>query len=165
LSKGGSIIQAASRIAAPIVQELGLYIWDIQYVKEGATWYLRVIVDKDQEGGIDLKDCESCHRRLSAALDEADPIEGSYWLDVSSPGLERELTKEWHYEKLSGQAVQVNLIRPANGQKLFIGRLKNKDENGIHILIDGETEMTFLPAEAAWVRLYYDFDSVEEETE
>jgi ribosome maturation factor RimP len=156
MSKGGSTLQIARKLAEAVAEGLGVYIWDIQYLKEGASWYLRALIDKD--GGITLKDCEDFHRAFGAVLDKEDPIEGNYWLEVASPGLERELNKDWHFEKLIGERIQVKLIRPKDGQSLFIGELRGKDADGIKILTDSGEEALVAPKEAAWVRQYYDFD-------
>ena len=88
----------AEELAQPILDEMGLLLWDVVYEKEGSGWYLRYYVDK--EGGIDINSCEAFSRAVEKALDAADPIEGSYTLEVSSPGIERQLTRDWHFEAL-----------------------------------------------------------------
>ena len=94
--KGGNTVAAVWDIAAPIAEQLGLDIWDIRFVKEGADWFLRIFIDKD--GGVTIEDCENMSRAMDAPLDEADPIPQSYCLEVSSPGVERELTRDSHFE-------------------------------------------------------------------
>lgn len=111
----------AEELAAPILEEMGLQLWDVVYEKEGSGWYLRYYVDK--EGGIDINSCEAFSRAISDVLDEADPIDGSYTLEVSSPGIERQLTRDWHFETLMGQQLLVRLIRPVEGVRDFIGTL------------------------------------------
>lgn len=111
----------AEELAAPILEEMGLQLWDVVYEKEGSGWYLRYYVDK--EGGIDINSCEAFSRAISDVLDEADPIDGSYTLEVSSPGIERALTRDWHFETLMGQQLLVRLIRPVEGVRDFIGTL------------------------------------------
>ena len=97
----------AEELAAPILEEMGLQLWDVVYEKEGSGWYLRYYVDK--EGGIDINSCEAFSRAISDVLDEADPIDGSYTLEVSSPGIERALTRDWHFEALMGQQLLENI--------------------------------------------------------
>lgn len=107
----------AEELAAPILEEMGLQLWDVVYEKEGSGWYLRYYVDK--EGGIDINSCEAFSRAISDVLDEADPIDGSYTLEVSSPGIERALTRDWHFEALMGQQLLVRLIPPGGGRAGF----------------------------------------------
>ena len=103
--KGGNVVQAVWQIAEPIARELGLEIWDIRFLKEGADWFLRIFIDK--EGGIDISDCENMSRAIDKPLDEADPIEQSYCLEVSSPGVERDLVRPEHFERYKGADIKV----------------------------------------------------------
>ena len=119
----------AEELAAPILEEMGLQLWDVVYEKEGSGWYLRYYVDK--EGGIDINSCEAFSRAISDVLDEADPIDGSYTLEVSSPGIERALTRDWHFEALMGQQLLVRLIRPVEGVRDFIGTSCSVSGRGI----------------------------------
>jgi len=114
-------------IAQPAAEKLGLTIWDIRFVKEGAAMFLRIFIDKDT--GITLSDCEDFSRAVEGPLDEADPIDTRYYLEVSSPGLERKLTREQHFEYAAGKRIQLRLIRPRDGQRDFRGVLKTY-ENG-----------------------------------
>ena len=93
--KGGNTVAAVWEIAAPVAEQLGLSIWDIRFQKEGVSWYLRIYIDK--EGGVGITDCENFSRAVDGPLDEADPIEQSYYLEVSSPGVERQLTRDEHF--------------------------------------------------------------------
>lgn len=111
-SSGGAAAVCRA-LAEPLAQRLGLRIWDVRFVKEGADWYLRVFIDR--EGGVSIDDCVDLSRLLSPALDEADPIDCSYCLEVSSPGVERELTRPEHFEAYTGRPVTVRLIRPRDG--------------------------------------------------
>ena len=95
-----NIAGLVSEIALPLAKEFGYDLWDVEYVKEGADMILRITIDTDAEGGITIDDCEKMHRAIDPLLDELDPIEESYMLSVSSPGVERELTKPMHYEKM-----------------------------------------------------------------
>lgn len=141
-------------IAAPIADSLGLEIWDIRFQKEGAGYYLRITIDKPDGVGID--DCEAMSRAVDPALDEADPISCQYYLEVSSPGLARPLTREQHYAYALGQPVRVHTIRPIDGQRDFTGTLVSYDD-GITVSIDGNERM-FAKGEIAGVVLADDND-------
>ena len=145
----------AEELAAPILEEMGLQLWDVVYEKEGSGWYLRYYVDK--EGGIDINSCEAFSRAISDVLDEADPIDGSYTLEVSSPGIERQLTRDWHFETLMGQQLLVRLIRPVQGVRDFIGTLTDYRDGTLTLLLDEKTEMNVERGETAFIRLYNDF--------
>ncbi len=145
----------AEELAAPILEEMGLQLWDVVYEKEGSGWYLRYYVDK--EGGIDINSCEAFSRAISDVLDEADPIDGSYTLEVSSPGIERALTRDWHFETLMGQQLLVRLIRPGEGGRGFIGTLTDYRDGTLTLLLDEKTEMNVERGETAFIRLYNDF--------
>lgn len=145
----------AEELAAPILEEMGLQLWDVVYEKEGSGWYLRYHVDK--EGGIDINSCEAFSRAISDVLDEADPIDGSYTLEVSSPGIERALTRDWHFETLMGQQLLVRLIRPVEGVRDFIGTLTDYRDGTLTLLLDEKTEMNVERGETAFIRLYNDF--------
>ncbi len=105
----------------PTVAELGYSIWDIVYSKIGADYHLEITIDKD--GGINIDDCEKVHRAIDPILDECDPIEGFYYLEVSSPGIERELRTDAHIEASVGQKVEAKLFAPQNGIKTMNGVL------------------------------------------
>ncbi len=145
----------AEELAGPILEEMGLQLWDVVYEKEGSGWYLRYYVDK--EGGIDINSCEAFSRAISDVLDEADPIDGSYTLEVSSPGIERQLTRDWHFETLMGQQLLVRLIRPGEGVRDFIGTLTDYRDGTLTLLLDEKTEMNVERGETAFIRLYNDF--------
>lgn len=145
----------AEELAASILEEMGLQLWDVVYEKEGSGWYLRYYVDK--EGGIDINSCEAFSRAISDVLDEADPIDGSYTLEVSSPGIERALTRDWHFETLMGQQLLVRLIRPVEGVRDFIGTLTDYRDGTLTLLLDEKTEMNVERGETAFIRLYNDF--------
>ncbi|KAB8138775.1 ribosome maturation factor RimP [Gracilibacillus oryzae] len=122
-----NIAKQTEDILQPILQELSLDLVDVVYEKEGKNWFLRVYIDKD--GGIDIEECGIVSERLSARLDEEDPIEGAYFLEVSSPGVERPLKKEADFIKYTGENVYVKLYEPINGEKEFIGELVAFDNN------------------------------------
>ena len=123
----------------PCVEEKGLQLWDVRFLKEGATWYLRVFIDS--ENGVGIDDCVEVHHAIDPILDQADPISQAYTLEVCSPGWERELTRPEHFEIMKGRVVRVKTIRPIDGQKEFEGTLCEYDQS-IVIESDGNN-MTF----------------------
>lgn len=151
---GQSTVAIVSELVTPIADSLQLTIWDIQFEKEGSTWTLRVIIDK--EGGVSIEDCEALSRPLDALLDEKDPIEQSYCLEVSSAGIERTLTQEWHYDHCKGEEVILRLIRPRDGEREFIGKLLGLC-NGEVSIETANGNVTALLQELAYVRLHIDF--------
>lgn len=116
-----STVSVVSELAKPVADELGLTLWDVRFEKEGSDWFLRILIDKPD--GVGLEDCEAMSRRLDKLLDETDPIEQSYCLEVSSPGLGRELSKDWHFTYAIGQPVRLRLIRPLDGMRELTGTL------------------------------------------
>lgn len=152
-SKGGVTVSKVWQLCEPIVGELGLSLWDVRYVKEGAEWYLRVYIDKP--GGVDINDCEAVSRAINEPLDELDPIDGSYCLEVCSPGLERELVRDEHFEQYIGADVLVKLRRPVEGVgKEFDGRLKSYSDGEITVEDhEGENELSFTKKDMVWVKL------------
>ena len=126
-----STVEKVEQIVSPIAKDLDLDIWDIRYLKEGASWFLRIFIDKD--GGVDIDDCERMSRAIDQPLDDADIIKEQYFLEVSSPGLFRELVKPEHFERFKGESVTVRLIRPIDGVKEFSGILLGFDGTLIKI--------------------------------
>lgn len=151
--KGKGTVAIVEEILTPIVEEYGVILWDVQFVKEGASWFLKVIIDKD--AGVDFNDCENVSRKLDKKLDEIDPIEQSYFLEVSSPGLERELTRDFHFQKYIGEVITIKSIRPIDGQREFKGELIDKVDSVIRIKdqVTQET-VTFQKPELSAVRLF-----------
>ena len=137
--KGGRVVDLVWTLAQPLVEGLGLTLWDVKYVKEGANRYLRVVIDK--EGGIGLADCVAVNDALDGPLDELDPIEESYSFQVSSPGLERELVRDFHFETWMGRKVQVKLRSPLPDLgKLVKGTLDAYDDGAVTVSTpEGET--------------------------
>jgi ribosome maturation factor RimP len=156
MSKRESYEAKAEELLAPIVEKMGIEIYDVEYVKEGSEYYLRAYIDK--EGGVNINDCEAVSRAFSDVLDEADPIEEAYILEVSSPGLGRTLKKDRHLQKSVGQDVEVKLFKPLEGTKCkeFEGELIRFDEKTITIR-DDKTERTFERSAVALIRLALDF--------
>lgn len=143
-------------LVQPIVDELGLQLWDVRFEKEGSIWYLRVFLDKEE--GVNIDDCENVSRRLSPILDEVDPIPQSYTLEVSSPGIGRDLRRPQHFEAFMGADIHVRLIRPVEGERDFIGRLTGFGDGKITLLLDEDLEMTVGMDETAFVRLQEEID-------
>lgn len=151
----GNTVSKVSEIITPFAAELGLDIWDVRFVKEGTDWYLRIFIDKD--GGVSIDDCVDLTHAITKPLDEADPISQSYLLEVSSPGVERELVTDAHFEKYIGADVMLRLIRPIDKVRDFKGRLIEYKDSQITIeLADGE-ELTVNKKETSYVKLD-DFD-------
>ena len=150
------ITELTAELAAPAIEKQGCELWDVEYVKEGGTWYLRVLLDK--EGGVDILDCEAISRELSDALEEVDPIEGSYTLEVGSAGAERSLKRPGDFERFMGSPVLVKLYRPQNGSKEFAGHLAGYNaETGNVTVTVGKEELTFVKKDVALVRLRVEF--------
>ena len=127
-----SVAEAVTEIALPIAKELGLELWDVKFLKEGSNFYLRVFIDKPE--GITLEDCENMSRKLDEPLDILDPIDVSYCLEVCSPGIERELSSDAHFEKYIGSEVNAQLIRPdKNKNKNICGKLHSFDKETVKI--------------------------------
>ena len=148
------VTELVAGLAAPIAAEHGCSLWDVEYVREGGEWFLRVYIDK--AGGVSINDCEAVSRPLSDALDEADPIEGSYVLEVSSAGADRALKKPEHFQQFLGTEVDVRLYRPLDGRKEYTGVLKEYAGGDVTIELGGEPR-TFARKDVAQVRLHVEF--------
>lgn len=156
-SKGGVTVSKVWELCKPIVTSLGLSLWDVRYVKEGAQWYLRIFIDKPD--GVSIDDCEKVSRAVNDPLDALDPIENAYCLEVCSPGIERELVRDEHFEQFLGADIMVRLRRPIEGiGRDLDGKLKAY-EDGMVTIVDhaGENELTISKKDAAWIKLD-DFD-------
>jgi ribosome maturation factor RimP len=141
-------------LVMPIIEEGGFELVDVEYVKEGANWYLRIYADK--EGGININDCVAISRALEEKLDEEDKITDAYILEVSSPGLGRQLKKEKDYKRSIGKEVEIKLYKARNKVKEFEGILKDFDENTFTITIE-EEDTVFERKEIAMMRLAVHF--------
>ncbi len=141
-------------IAVPLAEEIGCYIYDVQFVKEGTSKFLRVYADRD--GGIGVDECEKISRKLSDELDKNDPIDGNYFLEVSSPGIERRLTQDWHFVKYNMCEVDVSLFAAVNGSKKLKGLLKSADDTEI-VITEGENDIVLNRKNIANINLHYDF--------
>ena len=144
------VTDAVAALALPIVEQAGCTLWDVEYVKEAGEWFLRVYIDRP--GGVDIDCCEAVSRPLSDALDEADPIQGSYTFEVSSAGLDRALKKPEHFQQCMGQKVDLKLYRPVDGGKERTGVLTDYEDGAVSV--DG---VRFDKKDVAQVRLHVEF--------
>ncbi len=142
-------------LVAPTAEALGLVLWDVEYVKEGTEWYLRITIDTEE--GVTIDDCERMHRAIDPQLDEADPIENSYHLEVPSPGLERELKNDFHLAACVGEPVEIRLFAPQDGAKIWGGILAPVDEEGRICIETADGPRVFDRAAVACVRTVWDF--------
>ena len=145
---------AVSALVRPVVEEEGCSLWDVEYVREAGTWYLRVFIDK--EGGVGIDDCERISRRLDPMLDEADPIPESYVFEVGSAGAERELKRPSDFAQFMGHEVELRLYRPLDGKKSFVGELSGYEDGDVSLLVGGEPK-TFEKKQIAKVNLHISF--------
>ena len=147
--------QKTEEILLSIVKEHAFELVDVEYVKEGGSWYLRAYIDK--EGGIAIDDCEVVSRALSEILDQKDFIEDAYILEVSSPGLGRPLKKEKDFVRSMGEEVEIRTYRAFNKQKEFVGILCAYDKDSVTIELEDKEEMKFEKSDIALIRLAFDF--------
>ena len=148
------ITEQVRQFAEPLVKENGCTLWDVEYIREGGEWFLRLYIDK--EGGVDIDDCENVSRTVDPVLDEKDPIPESYRFEVCSAGLERVLKRPSDFAQFMGAAVLVKLYQPKNGLKEYAGRLTGYEDGDVTVDMNG-TERTFAKAEVALVRLRVEF--------
>ena len=148
------VTDLVAQLAKPVVEEYGCELWDVEYVREGSDYFLRIYLDK--EGGVDINDCEKISRAMDPILDEKDPIEGSYHFEVCSAGLERTLKRPGDFERFMGSNITVKLYRPRNGLKEIPCVLTGYD-NGKVTVTAGKETITFEKSEVALVRLRVEF--------
>ncbi len=155
MANGKKIADVCAELLTPVINELGYDVWDIEYVREAAEWFLRITIDSPN--GIDIDDCEKVHRAIDPVLDEADPIEDAYRLEVSSPGLERDIRTDVHFEACIGEKIVCKLFTKLDGKKEYIGILKAYENKNI-VLETEEGEVTIERKLASKVRTVFDFD-------
>lgn len=134
-----SIVSTVTEIVRPVIESEGLDLWDVEFKKEGPDYYLRVFIDKD--GGVGIDDCEKISRKIDVLLDNADPIDHSYILEVSSAGLIRELKTDFHLKKFLGYTVEVRLFKAINNLKKINGKLLDFNSKKIVLETDEKTEL------------------------
>ena len=154
MSKRETYETRTEELITPILDRMNFELVDVEYVKEGGTWYLRAYIDK--EGGITVNDCEAVAREMNEILDREDFVEDSYVFEVSSPGLGRPLKKEKDFQRNLGEEVEVRTFRAIEGQKEFTGVLKAYDKESVTIELE-ETEMKFARTDIALIRQAFDF--------
>ena len=148
------VTELVAELARPIVEEQGCELWDVEYVREGSEYFLRLYLDKD--GGVDINDCEAVSRAMDPILDEKDPIPTSYHFEVCSAGLERVLKRPSDFQKYLGSPITVKLYRPRNGLKEIPCVLRGYEDGRLTVEAGKET-VTFEKSEVALVRLRVEF--------
>lgn len=148
------ITEIVAGFAEPIVLEHGCTLWDVEYVREGSDYFLRLYIDK--EGGVDISDCEAISRAVDPILDEKDPIQESYHFEVCSAGLERSLKRPADFQRFMDSPILIKLYRPRNGLKELPGILRGYEEGRITAEC-GKERITFEKSEVALVRLRVEF--------
>ena len=148
------ITDLTAELARPVVEACGCTLWDVEYIKEAGSWYLRLYIDK--EDGVSINDCEAVSRGVDPLLDEADPIQDPYTFEVSSAGADRPLKKPEHFEAFMGAEVDVKFYKAVNGQKNCTGILAGYEDGNVTLELGGKT-VTFDKKEIAFVRLHVSF--------
>ena len=148
------INETLEKIALPVCERNAVYIYDTEYKKEGSEYYLRLFIDKD--GGVTIDDCEKVSREINPILDELDFIKEAYIFEVSSPGIDRLLSKDWHFEKVMGEEIDIKLFAPMNGSKELTGILKGYSDGSVTVLC-GDKEITIEKNQAASIRVAFKF--------
>jgi len=133
------IVDTVEEIIEPIIENLGYELVDVEFIKEGSNWFLRVYID--QENGINIDDCTDVSKVISVKLDEADPITQEYYLEVSSPGIERVVKKDKDFERFKGNKISVRLCTKFQDKKQFVGKLENFDEESLTIVSEEEVKI------------------------
>ncbi|MDD6489062.1 MAG: ribosome maturation factor RimP [Clostridia bacterium] len=150
--KQGNTVELVTELVKPIVENMGLTLWDVRFVKEGANWYLRIFIDKDS--GVTIEDCEAVTRAIDKPLDDLDPIEQNYCLEVSSPGIERELTKDEHFDAFLSAPVMVKTIRPdENGDREFKGTLIAHTKDDITLALESGEQKVINKKDTVYIKL------------
>lgn len=155
MSKKETYEQNTEELLLPIMKEYQFELVDVEYVKEGGTWYLRAYIDKP--GGITVDDCETVSRKLSDLLDEKDFIDDTYILEVSSPGLGRPLKKDKDFARSIGEEVEIRTFRAIEHEKEFTGILLSYDKEKLVLELEDKEQMEFARDNIALVRLAFDF--------
>ena len=148
------VTDLVASLAKPVVEQFGCELWDVEYVREGSEYFLRLYLDK--EGGVDINDCEAVSRAFDPILDEKDPIQGSYHFEVCSAGLERVLKRPSDFQRFLGSPITVKLYRPRNGLKEIPCVLRGYEDGRLTVEAGKET-VTFEKSEVAQVRLRVEF--------
>ena len=153
--KSGSIAETVTALAIPLAEQMGYSIWDVEYVREGADYYLRITIDNEE--GITIDDCEAFSRAIDPMLDEADPIADAYHLEISSPGVERDIKTPAHIEFCTGEMVEARLFAPLEGSRVHRGILQGMDEEGRVLLAIGENTLAIPRASISRMTTVFEF--------
>ena len=145
-----NIIPVVTNLVAPVVEELGLILWDVEFIKEAGEWFLRIYIDKPD--GVAIEDCEAVSRRVDKLLDEHDPIDQGYILEVCSAGIERTLKRDSDFQAFMGSRVLVKLYKSSQGAKEHVGTLAGYENGAVTIDVNG-AQLTFEKKDTALVRL------------
>ncbi len=129
-------VEQIRHLLEPILGSLGLSLWELELQKQGPKWLLRIYIDREESGGVTLNDCETVSRDLSAALDVEDIISHAFTLEVSSPGLDRTLSKPEHFARFTGSRVRIKTYQPVNGEKVFHGKLSGMLEEKVKVELE-----------------------------
>lgn len=151
MAKESNTVKKVEAILLPMLNEYGFELVDVEFVKEGSNWYLRVFADKN--GGITIDDCEMISRALASKLDENDPIEQAYILEISSPGLDRPLKKAEDFIRFKGETIDIKLYKPFNGKKEYQGELMGLEGDVVTIMDEEKNEIQFIRKDLASIRL------------
>ena len=152
---GKNVASTVTALAEPLAEELGYFIWDVEYVKEGARKILRITIDNEE--GITIDDCEAFSRAIDPMLDEADPIADAYHLEISSPGVERDIKTPAHIEFCTGEMVEARLFAPLEGSRVHRGILQGMDEEGRVLLAIGESTLAIPRASISRMTTVFEF--------
>lgn len=148
------IDEALEKLALDVCERHGVYIYNTEYKKEGSEYFLRLFIDKD--GGVTIEDCENVSREISPLLDDLTFIKEAYIFEVSSPGIDRALTRDWHFEKVMGEEIEIKLFAPLDGKKEISGVLTGYSD-GIITVLENDKKITIEKSKAASVRLAFKF--------
>lgn len=139
------------------INELGFELYDVEYVKEGKNYFLRIFIDK--ETGVDLNDCEKVNNGIMDLLDEADYIKEQYFLEVSSTGVEKKLRKAKHFDKAMGEEIEITLFKAINKKKCLTGILTGYDEEKITMMYEND-EIEIAKKDIAQIKTKYDWENI-----
>lgn len=148
-------VQVVTELLTPVAEALGLKLWDVEYVREAGEMRLKITIDKD--GGVGIEDCENFQRASDPVIDEADPIAEAYIMEVSSPGLERDIKYGWHIDACAGKRVTVKLYTAYDGAKSYTGILQPDREDTVGLLLDNGENIEFDKKTVAKINMYFDF--------
>lgn len=155
--KGGSTVAVVEALVTPALAQLGLRLWDVRFEKEGPDWFLRVLIDRDEP--LDMDACEAATRAIDPILDEADPIDQAYYLEVGSPGLGCKLTRESHFAAKAGRRVRARLIRPnEKGEREVAGTLVGLADGTVTLTLDDGARADIAVKDASYFKLCDDED-------